>query len=531
MRRPLLLLGILALSTVRAQFAVPEIFRIDPYQANGYFIVDETYFNNKGLDHVVVDIIRTDHTAQGPVRTTIASLTIDNTQFWDNVKADQLEEIAPTSVVHYRVRGFAANGSVVEDIEPARWNGDPSYHACHQVCIGDNYAWQLTSRSNYTQTLSTIDILEAPFYFYVPAGEFQAFMDANDPPTELGLSAWSTYVNSSAISNPSCFPLQVTPEYATGPNGIGLDPNTGAVWAIHKKKGPWRGLYGYTDVAAGTGQVCVNDGENLVNYFNADPIVQDHIADLPTNPGPLACPNGTLYPLNYDVAGGEIAVGCEWIELMGYSAETSPDGDIDIIEVVLYALRCTEGEEGDGWEEWPPVPAPAVSLSDVSSVMINKWSDGGGRVLSVGIPQPPANGGPIDPKLIPVEKAELQPGLYEVLIVMNDGTMRRRFEEITTTKKVGADFDSFVQTNIYPVPVKDTEFAIDFDLYTPMDIDLTITNNMGNTFYTKELNFSVAGTNKHVVEMVTQWPNGIYHAILHYTDGTSGTRSFTVQHD
>ncbi|HMN05933.1 MAG TPA: hypothetical protein PKD45_09410 [Flavobacteriales bacterium] len=51
---------------------------------------------------------------------------------------------------------------------------------------------------------------------------------------------------------------------------------------------------------------------------------------------------------------------------------------------------------------------------------------------------------------------------------------------------------------------------------------------MGKEYYTKTVNFDQAGRNKHVVEMGNAWPNGIYHAIFQYGDGSSTTKSFSV---
>ena len=108
--------------------------------------------------------------------------------------------------------------------------------------------------------------------------------------------------------------------------------------------------------------------------------------------------------------------------------------------------------------------------------------------------------------------------------------MFRHYEELVDPVTVKADFDSFIQATIYPVPVKDKDFAIDFDLFTPTNINLSIVNNMGVVYYTTPLEFPIAGKNKHLVTMPTPWPEGLYHAIFQYTNGTSGSRSFNVDY-
>ncbi|HRN38702.1 MAG TPA: hypothetical protein PLL18_17465 [Flavobacteriales bacterium] len=94
---------------------------------------------------------------------------------------------------------------------------------------------------------------------------------------------------------------------------------------------------------------------------------------------------------------------------------------------------------------------------------------------------------------------------------------------------INADFADFINVTIYPVPVKGGEFAVDIDLLVPTSVNLTIVNNMGKDFFAKELYFDLPGRNKFVVEMGTLWPNGIYHAIFQYGDGSSVSRSFSVE--
>jgi hypothetical protein len=148
---------------------------------------------------------------------------------------------------------------------------------------------------------------------------------------------------------------------------------------------------------------------------------------------------------------------------------------------------------------------------------------GSGKSPVVSIPIPTDK----DPKLIPVPKTVLQPGLYEFSISMDDGTIMRRYQDFSSQVVINADFAAFSIINIYPVPVKDS-FAVDFDLLAPMDINMTVVDNMGHTYYQKALHFPLAGRNKHVVDMTPQWPSGLYHAIFQYADGSSESLNFTV---
>jgi hypothetical protein len=51
---------------------------------------------------------------------------------------------------------------------------------------------------------------------------------------------------------------------------------------------------------------------------------------------------------------------------------------------------------------------------------------------------------------------------------------------------------------------------------------------MGVSYYTNELSFPFAGKNKHVVRMAGNWPNGLYHAVLTYPDGSTKTKSIVI---
>lgn len=169
------------------------------------------------------------------------------------------------------------------------------------------------------------------------------------------------------------------------------------------------------------------------------------------------------------------------------------------------------------------------NLVRVSSVFINDWGNSDSwedqsikRVLDV-----PVNGAK-DPKLVRVPRTPLDAGLYEFAIVMNDGRVLRQYQNFVEPFTIVADFKDFVGISIYPVPVKGREFAVDFDLQMPMDIDLTIIDNMGQTRFFKELHFPEAGKNKIVVPMEGAWHTGLYHVIFQYKDGSSNTLNFTV---
>jgi hypothetical protein len=263
---------------------------------------------------------------------------------------------------------------------------------------------------------------------------------------------------------------------------------------------------------------------NLLASYNSDDLVENAIATLNPSPGTLNCPNGSLSSVS-DSPGSGPSAGCSWIPFLMNSAVEDADGNVEIIEEVLYALHCEEGGSGSSW---PSSASVNEMLSRVGGIVIRLWADGRATdVVNIPIPKT-ADGKAIDPKLIKVVKAELAPGLYEVVVPLNNGRIFRHFEQVDQTIVVGASFASFVQMNIYPVPVRDQIFALDFDMAWPMDITMTIVNNTGAPYLSETLSFELAGKNKHVVKMQSPWPAGIYHAIFQFSDGSTTSRTFTV---
>jgi hypothetical protein len=135
-----------------------------------------------------------------------------------------------------------------------------------------------------------------------------------------------------------------------------------------------------------------------------------------------------------------------------------------------------------------------------------------------------------DPRLVKVPRTVVQPGLYEAKVILKNGQILRHFEEFTSPVVFNSRFASFVDVNIYPVPVTGKRFAVDFELLYPMMMGLTILDNVGNTMYTANYQYAQPGRHKEVVEMNPLWNNGLYHAVIQYPDGSSETVHFNVQH-
>lgn len=224
-------------------------------------------------------------------------------------------------------------------------------------------------------------------------------------------------------------------------------------------------------------------------------------------------PNGPMDPLSCEVAlaaGGGLSWGSGY-SCTNYNFYVTPGGNISLPNATVSYAGC--------------VTLTVVNdMEGITGVMINEWTEQS-RSAVLSVPFPNAR----DPKLVAVPRTVLDSGLYEYVIIMNDGRLMNFFFEVEESLTLTADFADFININIYPVPVEDRYFAIDLDIPAPTTVEVTIVNNTGLEYYGTELTFERIGRNKHVVRMDQQWPNGIYHALFHFADGSYQTRTFSVQ--
>ena len=542
MRLPILSFAALCALTTLGQNNPRDLFVIDPYEANGYFITSPDLLDQLGAANIHVDIVSRANDGNGGTNTTILqSFDLDRTTLHSHVLASVIETLPAGAEVAYDAYARNGNNNVVGEIHA--WRPGPVLsEKCNLICEQNRHGWKLTAYADGGNGNTAIEITNPARYFFVTThnGHWEQFKQLNQAEW-YGLDDWSNYdcYQESCAESIDCFRIQAPTSPGTqasacvglpDENGYPLPPTAGnsGCWAIRKDKGAWRDLHQSATEVYSLGSMC--DGQpgtgsaNLLASYNADDLVENAIATLNPNPGPLNCPNGSLSSVS-DSPGSGPSVGCSWIPFLTNSAVEDADGNVEIIEEVLYALHCEEGGSGSSW---PSSASVNEMLSRVGGIVIRLWADGKATdVVNIPIPKT-ADGKAIDPKLIKVVKAELAPGLYEVVVPLNNGLILRHFEQIDQTIVVGASFASFVQMNIYPVPVRDQIFALDFDIAWPMEIAMTIVNNTGAPYLAETLSFELAGRNKHVVKMQTPWPAGIYHAIFQFSDGSTTSRTFTV---
>lgn len=507
------------------------LFQADPTKADGYFIVDLQKSAALGVTMVEVDILASELRSNGTndIRL-IETLSIDLSEgFFAQLGFSLWEQLTDPFRVHYQARGLAPGGTVVVDVEELCEGCYAWPEVCRETCISNLYAYTLVAYSN--GALASIELHDGTIAgewtrFYVKASnwsQFQAMFDPSD--FGMGSLTWSEILTSLVPPQNTYvlrleYPNQVPPAGARDYMGYPLGPVTETVYAVKRGKGPWEGLVTPTShIAAQALYDCGMGHDVLRELYNANSDVQNamSIQDM----DPLVC-QGWL------ASGGGLSWGSGYTGWCPSNDNIYSDLPQDVAEWVTDILAC----EGNTWpahtHEMGRVyggsgPNNDYTLADVANVVVTQWTGGSTEeVLTVPI------GSVSDPKLWPVRRTILAPGLYEFTVVTNDGLFLKRFAAFEQPTVLRADFASFTTVSIYPVPVTDSRFAIDIDLGLPTSINLTVVNNMGHQFYSKVLDYDLPGEHKHVVSMTSQWPNGIYHAIFQFPDGSSSSLSFTV---
>lgn len=508
MRQTVALLALLPFGIIHGQ-DYKQILLADPYLSNGYFIVDEAKFQQLQLTHIDVDIMA--HrllVTGGTTEELIDSITITDS-FFGKADLGFLGSLQAGEFGYYTLRGYNTVGAVPVAFGPVGGDG-PWTEICRETCNAPSYAWSVRKTAqNGSMKLELAEGIDAEtqsfYYFYVADADWIQFTDQHSP-NEFGLDhIWMYY-----DSNPSTEVIQLTADEGGAPaeayniEGYTIPVHT-PVHGIRKGMGDW------DDIMNNSAVEMIDDGTScggyqLMDLFNSYYDLVDHQGDpLPE----LTCSG--LSTAGEGVSWGPGSTGiCTSFTLTTF---TGPDGT-DLIDWVVETVECPEFELDPGEQN---------DLSSVSGVTVHRW-DIAGKTKMLGFAIPEEG----DPRLVPIPKTRLDTGLYEFMIVLRDGHIIRHFEDFSQPVILNAKFSSFVDVNVYPVPVTGRNFAVNFDLQVPMDINMSVVNNQGVSYYSHLLHYTIPGRNKHVVTMPTPWPSGIYHCIFQYPDGSSDSKNITV---
>ncbi len=510
-----------------------DLFRVNPEEANGYFILNRTKTDALGIERVKVDIIGTELGAGGTLNSSIVeTLTIEGNDYFVRADFSLWEDLSDPYRVHYHAWGFDGGGNPVVDVQSVPQGHQPWPELCRETCESNLYAYTLIAFSDGAQAVIEIHngtVNGQAARLYVKESNWQAFQDIFDPWEHFGIGGgeWSEILAPEYFQEQTDvllidYPAQTPPPGARDYMGYLLGNVTQDVYAVKKGKGPWRDLHAWTSEMSTQG-VCGNEPGHIRTLYNADGLVQNALSTLNLNP--LWC-QGMMAPTGGVSWGSGHASWCT-----NYHLELLPEGVGFFENSVMSIVGCVTITYGFDPSNQSGAGTPTGSgpngeyiLADVANVIVNHWGeDSRTEVLSVPVQ------GINDPKLIKVRKTTVPAGLYEFMIIMNDGRILSRFIDLQQATTLNADFAAFTNVSIYPVPVRDQLFAIDLDLPAPTTVALTVVNNMGVTYLTESLPFELPGKNKHVVKMDTPWPQGLYHALLQYPDGSAESISFTVE--
>jgi hypothetical protein len=509
------------------------LFRTNPEQSDGYFIVDQDKAAALGVVQIRIDILGTEVLPTGDEQTILLEQLDITESFYVRTDFSLWERLNDPFRIHYIVEGLDASGNVIVGGQSLCSDCYPWPEVCRETCESNLYAYTLVAYSNGAQ--AEIELLDGTMNgealrVYVKGSKWSDFQTMFDPWEHFGLGGgtWSDILLLGADGTAPYatdiiriqYPIQQPPNSARDYMGLPLGVVTEDVYAVKKGRGPWRDLHATTEAIAAQ-QVCNGQGVgHLRELFNDDDGVAQTLNTYELDPltcmGMIAGGSGLTWGTGYN----------GWCPENDVMFSDLPDA---VAEWVINILNCEE-------DTWPGVfhelrsqyggssPRGTYVLPDVSTVVINHWTeDVRTEVISI-----PVNGIG-DPRLLQVTKTEISGGLYEFVLIMNDSRIISRFVEFEGPTILNADFAAFTVVNIYPVPVTGGRFAIDFDLWAPTSINLTIVDNQGTPYYTEALTFDLAGLNKHVVGMHATWPDGLYHAVFQYLDGSSESISFTVE--
>jgi hypothetical protein len=503
-----------------------QLFLVDPYETNGYFLVDQEKFDALGLDRIEVRI----SAAQLEGRSIKSSreleaITIANS-FYGKADLSKILGIAENERVYYEAIGYNAAGDIVIDVQslPTGWYEWPE--ACRQTCDARWYSWTLAAYDDPLSNHNVIEIQPGSMNGLVPrvyirpgvnpntgVGYWQEFQDQFDPGIHFGMSG--TWSDIETDDSDDIVMVNPAPPDARDYQGNSLGYISGEVRGVRKDKGPWVGLYQYTDPIDHPAMCSGGQGSlPLTTWYNADGRVISSLA----NGGP----SGAMDLLSCETflqSGGGLTWGNGY-SCTNFNFYELPGVPISLPNATISAVGCVTltNVNGEG-----PVPTTPFGYG-ITGVMVNEWTSRSSETILT-VPFPSNK----DPKLVPMPRTVLDAGLYEFVIILDDGRLMSIFQEVKESLILTADFSSFTNIIIYPVPVEDKYFAVDLELATPMNITMHVINNMGVNYYTKELEFELAGKNKHVVQMNEQWPAGLYHAHFQFPDGSMQSRSFLVE--
>jgi len=188
--KTLAIAALLTVSVAIAQSAPKKLLAIDPFQTNGYFMIDGNYATELLATKYVVKV---EAIQDGSMRF-LEEVTITNGHY-GKVDEAVITSLGENERFSFYVTAYNANDEVVGD--PEYWNPGPIWDAaCWQLCESDKTSYKLTHYTHLGQAvieLSTGTRNGQYIYFYVLDSDWMDFTQSPTSLYNIPAGTWSEY--------------------------------------------------------------------------------------------------------------------------------------------------------------------------------------------------------------------------------------------------------------------------------------------------------------------------------------------------
>lgn len=374
------------------------------------------------------------------------------------------------------------------------------------VCVGSTYAFEIKKyRNSVTQEqyfafedthFNTQGSSATPYYEYVGGGtmsnihltDYVNNIYTNPNTIRYGeyhnLNTLSPGVNSKVVIFNNPYPCQ--PHYKNASGTIITDP---VIYGVQKYKGPWA-----VNSLTGT---CLNPPV-LTDFWVGDIMGAIDVINIYGDPTPC----------------GMKEVACDGTyEAFPQAAKidtTVKDFNIQPLDTIVWVWEIPEEVEG--------IANLGVSVDwlPYGAVIINKLSGTPNTVVNIAVADMiDEEGDWID---IPLN---LSKGLYEILLVMEDGSIYPiHFEKIVDGEN-SLTMSDYLNVNIFPVPIEENYFNMTLSATQAVEFEYTLFSFNGELIYSNSYVIENGSSETFQIEPESELQAGYYINYFEFSDGST----------